>query len=110
MGMMSSGTARLARWFALVLLIYSAPLLLVYFIDWEEVSFETPAIVGSVVTSCISILAVVLDLLSPKPSQLRTITITIEDSTGRCARVVTRSNRRVNDVKHDVELLVTQTS
>ena len=36
--------------------------------------------------------------------------LTIEDSTGHRARVVTRSNRRVDEVKRDFERLVTQPS
>ncbi|HEX2079474.1 MAG TPA: hypothetical protein VHG08_17235 [Longimicrobium sp.] len=107
---MQSGKTRVARWFGLVLLIYFSGFALIYLIDLEKVSFETPAIVGSIAAICMSILAVVLDLRSPKPSRPRTITITIEDSTGTRARLITRSDRRVEDVKRELERLVMQAS
>ena len=72
-------------------------------------SFETPAIIVSLVMISTSILTVALSRRSD-PATNRTITITIEDSTGHRARVVTRSNRRVDEVKRDFDRLVTQPS
>lgn len=73
-------------------------------------SFETPAIIVSLVMISTSILTVALSRRSDRPATDRTITITIEDSTGHRARVVTRSNRRVDEVKRDCERLVAQPS
>ncbi|HEY0020638.1 MAG TPA: hypothetical protein VGC13_30345 [Longimicrobium sp.] len=73
-------------------------------------SFETPAIVTSIVMISVSILTFVLNGRSTRPGKSRTLTITIEDSAGGRARTVTRSDRRADDVKRDVERLVGQTS
>ncbi|HEV3050736.1 MAG TPA: hypothetical protein VGX50_10520 [Longimicrobium sp.] len=73
-------------------------------------SFETPAIIVSLVMISTSILTVALSRRSNNPATGRTITITIEDSTGHRARVVTQSNRRVDEVKRDFERLVAQPS
>ncbi|MBW3573102.1 MAG: hypothetical protein KY467_18555 [Gemmatimonadetes bacterium] len=73
-------------------------------------TFETPAIVASILMMSLSVLALALNGRSPRPPKNRTITITIEDSTGEQARMVTRSNRRVDEVKRDLERLVAQAS
>lgn len=72
-------------------------------------SFETPAIIVSIVMIIMSGLALVFDRRSSRPANGRTITITIEDSAGERARTVARSDRRVDDVKRDVERLVGST-
>ena len=69
-------------------------------------SFETPAVITSVVMITMSVLALVLDRRAVRKAEDRTITITIEDSSGARARMVTRSSRRVEEVKRDFERLV----
>ena len=72
-------------------------------------SFEAPAIVTSIVMVSMSILGFVLNRNSARPIKRRTITIPIEDSAGARVRTVARSDRRVDDVKRDVERLVGST-
>lgn len=69
-------------------------------------SFETPAIIGSIVMIVMSGIAVALGRRPARPAPDRTITITIEASSGERARVITRSSRRVDEVKRDFERLV----
>ena len=75
-------------------------------------TIETLVTAGSVLAGMMSLSAVAYDLYTrkPLPRSDRTITITIEDSSGTRARMVTQSNRRVDDVKRDVERLVAQAS
>ena len=73
-------------------------------------SFETLAIAGSIVSTCMCILAFILDRPSAKPSRDRTITITIEDSTGARTRTVAQSSRSVDEVMRLLERLVAQPS
>jgi hypothetical protein len=72
-------------------------------------TFETPAIIASILMMSLSVLALVLNGRSANSAKDRTITITIEDSTGARARMVARSNRRVDEVKRDFERLVAST-
>ncbi|HEY0020641.1 MAG TPA: hypothetical protein VGC13_30360 [Longimicrobium sp.] len=73
-------------------------------------TIETLVTTVSVLAGLVSLSAVAYDLRSTRPSaeRGRKITITIEDSSGARARMVTKSNRRVDDVKRDVERLVGQ--
>lgn len=73
-------------------------------------TFETPAIIASILMMSLSVLALVLNGRSAKPAKNRTITITIEDSAGTRTRIVMHSNRRVDDMKRDFERLVAQPS
>ncbi|HEU0298143.1 MAG TPA: hypothetical protein VFR37_01790 [Longimicrobium sp.] len=73
-------------------------------------SFETPAILASILMMSLSVLAFVLNGRSARPVKDRTLTITIEDSSGARARVVTHSSRRVDEVKRDFERLVGKTA
>jgi hypothetical protein len=73
-------------------------------------SFETPAILTSILMVSMSILGFVLNRRSARPAKDRMLTITIEDSAGVRTRTVTRSDRRVDDVTRDVERLVGQAS
>lgn len=75
-------------------------------------TIEAMAIATSILSTSMCVVAFVLNRRSRKPrdGSERTITITIEDSTGARARTVTRSNRRVDDVRRDVERLVAQPS
>ena len=75
-------------------------------------TIETLVTAGSLLAGCMSLSAVVYDLYTrkPLPKRDRTITITIEDSSGARARMVTQSDRRVDDVKREVERLVAQAS
>jgi hypothetical protein len=73
-------------------------------------SFETPAIIGSLVMICMSIVAVALGRQPATPGADRTITITIEDSSGARARTVARSSRSVDEVKRLLDRLVAQPS
>lgn len=73
-------------------------------------TFETPAIIASILMMSLSVLALVLNERSARPARDRMITITIEDSAGARTRIVMHSNRRVDDMKRDVEQLVAQPS
>jgi hypothetical protein len=73
-------------------------------------SFETPAILTSILMVSLSILGFVLNRRSAQPVKNRTLTITIEDSAGVRTRTVAQSDRRVHDVTRDVERLVGQPS
>lgn len=75
-------------------------------------TIETLVTVVSVLAGSMSLSALVYDLRARKPPPARdgTITITIEDSSGARARVVTHSNRRVDEVKRDLERLVGTTA
>jgi hypothetical protein len=75
-----------------------------------KMTIETVAIGTSAIASCMSILAIFLGRHSSAAARRdQTITITIEDSSGTRTRMVTRSNRRVADVKRDFERLVAST-
>lgn len=71
-------------------------------------TFETPAIIVSILMMSLSVLALVLNGRPARPAKDRTITITIEDSSGARTRMVARSSRRVDEVKRDFERLVAQ--
>ncbi|HYR10930.1 MAG TPA: hypothetical protein VEQ60_24335 [Longimicrobium sp.] len=73
-------------------------------------SFETLAIAGSIVSTCMCILAFILDRPSARAPRDRTITITIEDSSGARVRTVARSDRSVDEMKRLLDRLVTQPS
>lgn len=75
-------------------------------------TIETLVTAGSLLAGCMSLSAVVYDLYTrkPLPKRDRTITITIEDSGGARARMVTQSNRGVDEVKRDFERLVGSTA
>ncbi|HEX6370076.1 MAG TPA: hypothetical protein VF006_14240 [Longimicrobium sp.] len=73
-------------------------------------TFETPAIIASILMMSLSVLALVLNARSAKPAMDRMVTITIEDSAGARTRIVMHSNRRVDDMKRDFERLVAQPS
>lgn len=75
-------------------------------------TIETLVTAVSVLAGLTSLSTVAYDLRARKPARDRdhTITITIEDSSGARTRVVTRSTRRVDDVKRDFERLVAQGS
>lgn len=70
---------------------------------------ETMAITGSIVASCMAITAM---LLGRRPARAgdRTITITIEDSSGARARTVTHSDRSVAELKRLLDQMVAQPS
>lgn len=70
---------------------------------------ETMAITGSIIASCMSITAMLLGRRSA-PSQHRTITITIEDSSGARARTIAHSDRSVDELKRLLDRLVAQPS
>jgi hypothetical protein len=73
-------------------------------------TIETLVTTVSVLAGLVSLSAVAYDLRSPRPGaeRSRKITITIEDSSGARARMVTESSRGVDDVKRDVERLIGQ--
>jgi hypothetical protein len=73
-------------------------------------TIETLVTTVSVLAGLVSLSAVAYDLRSPRPKaeRGRKITITIEDSNGARARMVTKSNRGVDDVKREMERLVGQ--
>ncbi|WP_420127620.1 hypothetical protein [Longimicrobium sp.] len=73
-------------------------------------SFETPAVIASIFMMSLSVLGLVLNGRSAQPPKDRTITITIEDSTGARARTVTHSDRGVDELKRVVDRLLTQPS
>lgn len=73
-------------------------------------SFETPAIITSVVMMGMSLLGFVLNRRSGRQAKGRTLTITIEDSSGARARTVTHSDRSVEEVKRLLDRLVAQPS
>lgn len=73
-------------------------------------SIEMLAIATSVVAVCMCALAFILDPPSSRPPRGRTITITIEDSSGARARTVTRSDQSVDEVKRLLDRLVAQPS
>lgn len=73
-------------------------------------SFETLAIAGSIVSTCMCILAFILDRPAAGPPRDRTITITIEDSSGTRVRTIAHSDRSVDEVKRLLDRLVAQPS
>lgn len=73
-------------------------------------SIELLAIATSVIAICMCALAFILDPPSSKAPRDRTITITIEDSSGARVRTVTRSSRSVEEVKRLLDRLVAQPS
>jgi hypothetical protein len=73
-------------------------------------TIETMAIAISAVASSMAIMSMYLGRNTAPPRPRHTLTITIEDSTGELARVVTRSSRGVDEVKRDLERLVGRTA
>jgi hypothetical protein len=74
-------------------------------------TLETTAIAISAVASCMSLAAMYLGRRAATPSRPdHTITITIEDSTGACARTVARSDRSVDELKRLLDRFVAQPS
>ena len=75
-------------------------------------TIETLVTAGSVLAGLMSLSAVVYDFYTrkPLPRRDRTITITIEDSSGARVRTVARSDRSVDEMKRLLERLVAQPS
>jgi hypothetical protein len=73
-------------------------------------TIESMAIATSAVSIGMCVLAFILHIRSPTPSRDRTITITIEDSSGARARTVTHSDRSVDELKRLLDRLVAQPS
>lgn len=65
-------------------------------------TIETAAIAGSILASIVS-LSAALSTRKPRQATGRTVTITIEDSVGGLIRTVTRSTRRADQIRRDVE-------
>jgi hypothetical protein len=107
---MKSETSRIASMVAVAGGIYLLLFLLIYFIPLDAIDFDTLAPVVSILSICMSTLAVVIGRRSARPANERTITITIEDSSGERTRMVTRSSRCVDEVKRDFERLVGNTA
>jgi hypothetical protein len=91
---------------AVVVGIYLLLFLLIYFIPLETIDFETLVPLVSILSVCICALAVMVGRRSARPANDRMITITIEDSSGKHTRMVTRSSRRVDEIQRDFERLV----
>jgi hypothetical protein len=67
-------------------------------------TIETAAIAGSILASIVSVSAVVLSERRPRRAgPERTITITIQDPVTGLIRTVTRSTRRADQIRRDVE-------
>lgn len=103
-------TSRIVSMVAVAIGIYLLLFLLIYFIPPDAIDFDTLAPVVSILSICMSALAVVIGRCSARPVNERTITITIEDSSGERTRIVTRSSRCVDEVKRDLERLVGSTT
>lgn len=104
---MRSGISRIVIIVGCGLAIFLLPFPLIYFIPLERIDFETTAVVVSIAGSCMSLLALALDLRSSGPARIRTVTITIEDSAGRYACIHGRSDRQVREIMRDVHQLLT---
>lgn len=73
-------------------------------------TIEMTAIAISAVASSMAIVSMYLGRNTAPPRTQHTLTITIEDSTGERARVVTRSSRGVDEVKRHLERLIGSTA
>ncbi len=71
---------------------------------------EAMAMAASTISITMCIIAFILYRRSPKTPHDRTITITIEDSTGARTRTVAKSNQSVDEVMRLLERLVAQPS
>lgn len=69
-------------------------------------TLETLAIATSILASAGSLLAVAMSRRPARPSGGRTITITLEDSSGARTRTIAASTRRLDDLKRDIERLL----
>ena len=76
----------------------------------ETLPIEAMAIASSAIAIAMCVAAFILYLRSPRAPRDRTITITIEDSSGAWARTVARSDRSVEEVKRLLDRLVAQPS
>ncbi|HEX2209168.1 MAG TPA: hypothetical protein VHG93_15920 [Longimicrobium sp.] len=76
----------------------------------DPMVMEAMAMASSAIAIAMCVLAFILYRRSPRPSRDRTITITVEDSTGARTRRVARSNRSVDEVMRLLERLVAQPS
>jgi hypothetical protein len=76
----------------------------------DSTMMEAVAMAASSVAMAMCILAFIVYRRSPKPPRDRTITITIEDSTGARTRTVAKSNQSVDEVMRLLERLVAQPS
>jgi hypothetical protein len=70
---------------------------------------ETMAIAGSIIASCMAITAMLL-ARRPAPAGNRTLTITIEDSSGARTRIVAESSRSLDEVMRLLEGVIAQPS
>ncbi len=73
-------------------------------------TIESLAIATSAVSIGMCVLAFILHTRSPTPARDRTITITIEDSSGARARTVAHSSRSVDELKRLLDRLVAHPS
>lgn len=71
---------------------------------------ESVAMAASAIAMAMCILAFILYRRSPKTPRDRTITITIEDSTGARTRAIAKSNQSVDELMRLLERLVAQPS
>lgn len=60
-------------------------------------------IAGTILSSLMSITAVLTARRTPSGPPRRTVTITIEDANGGVTRTVARSTRRAEEIRRDVE-------